>query len=199
MWLISFLKRVTLQILHSRFRMPKPDDAKSTHENVGQLTGQNVRLIAELEDKTNLRVGWGDHLAGAITKFCNSPLFVWLHVIWFLGWILWNTVFHFSRFDPFPFSFLTLAVSLEAIFLSSFILIAENRQTQMAERRSHLDLQINLLTEQENTEMLRLLHLMAEKMGITPGDMDRLTSLKETTNPDQILEQIDAVQSPVKG
>ena len=66
-------------------------------------------------------------------------------------WILINAVPRHPHIDPFPFTFLTLVVSLEAIFLSTFILISQNHDTKISERRNHLDLQINLLSEQENT------------------------------------------------
>jgi uncharacterized membrane protein len=68
--------------------------------------------------------------------------FVWVHVLLFSVWIIANTVMPIKSLDPYPFSFLTLVVSLEAIFLSTFILISENRQARIDERRNHLDLQI---------------------------------------------------------
>jgi uncharacterized membrane protein len=69
-----------------------------------------------------------------------------------------------DHFDPFPFTFLTLIVSLEAIFLSTFILISQNYETRLSERRNQLDLQINLLSEQE-TKMLRILERIAKRWG----------------------------------
>ena len=77
-----------------------------------------------------------------------------------------NSVLVNLAFDPFPYTFLTLVVSLEAIFLSIFILISQNQETQLTERRKHLDLQINLLAEQENTKMLQLLIAISEKVGV---------------------------------
>ena len=83
-------------------------------------------------------------------------------------------------------------VSLEAIFLSTFILISENRQAKVDERRSHLDLQINLLTEQENTKMLQLLRGIAEKVGVDcSGDPD-IHVLEQATRPEELAAQIDA-------
>lgn len=83
-------------------------------------------------------------------------------------WVVINALPGVSHFDPFPFTFLTLVVSLEAIFLSSFILISQNLETRVSERRNNLDLQINLLTEQENTKMLKLLERIAQKMAQAP-------------------------------
>ena len=132
-----------------------------------------------------------DRIAGAITRFCGSMAFVWVHVVWFSIWIVWNTALPITHLDPFPFSFLTLVVSLEAIFLSTFIMISENRQERVAERRSHLDLQINLLSEQENTKMLELLGKIATKLGVDPNDDPTISVLKQATRPEKLVEQID--------
>jgi len=80
--------------------------------------------------------------------------FVYIHLIWFGTWIAWNVPWVPTawQFDPYPFTFFTFVVPLEAIFLSTFILIRENHEELLARRRNHLDLQINLLSEQETRE-----------------------------------------------
>ena len=138
--------------------------------SVEQLTEQNVATIVELEKAALAQRSKADHIADFITAFCGSVSFVIVHILWYGGWILWNTLSSVGRFDPFPFSFLTLIVSLEAIFLSAFILISGNRRWRLDEHRNHLDLQIDLLTEQENTKMLTLLKQIAEKHGIDPEE-----------------------------
>lgn len=75
--------------------------------------------------------------------------YVGIHVIWFAGWILLNLGF-IKAFDPFPFSLLTMIVSLEAIFLASFVLISQNKQAIQADKRAKIDLQVNLIAEREN-------------------------------------------------
>lgn len=97
-------------------------------------------------------------------------IFVYVHIVWFGGWIIINTIFTTLQFDPFPYTFLTLVVSLEAIFLSTFILISQNQETRLTEHRNHLDLQINMLAEKENTKMLQLLQRVAVKVGIPDDD-----------------------------
>src|SRR5207248_9379933 len=87
---------------------------------------------------------------------------------WFGAWTVANLLPRSPlRFDPYPFQLLTLVVSLEAIFLSTFILISQNRQARLGDRRNHLDLQINLLSEQENTKMLSLLEQIAGRVGVS--------------------------------
>ncbi len=121
--------------------------------------------------------------------------FVWVHVAWFTFWILLNSGLIGKPFDTFPFNFLTLVVSLEAIFLSTFILISENRQSRIDERRSSLDLQINLLTEQENTKMLQLLKQICRKLDIDPDKDPSIALLEEATQPDKLLSQIEQHES----
>ena len=91
---------------------------------------------------------------------------------------------YIKHIDPFPFQFLTLVVSLEAIFLTTFIMISQNRQGRIAERRNHLDLQINLLAEQENSKMLAMLDAIMEHLGIKDTDPD-VRILEEATQPDR--------------
>jgi uncharacterized membrane protein len=80
--------------------------------------------------------------------------------------------------------------SLEAIFLSTFILISQNHDTKISERRNHLDLQINLLSEQENTQMLMMLRAIAEKLGANPSRDDQVRAMSEETKPQQLVKQI---------
>jgi len=172
-------------------RRPARDQTYHRPKSVDQVTKQNVTTIAELEKAAQAQQTFADVVADRITRFCGSTTFVWVHVVWFTAWILGNTVFSGKPIDPYPFSFLTLVVSLEAIFLSTFIMISENRQGRLDERRSHLDLQINLLAEQENTKMLALLQAMAKQMGIPEQDPD-VEVLEQATRPEKLVEQIDA-------
>jgi len=116
--------------------------------------------------------------------------FVWLHVAGFAVWIALNLVPGVNHIDPFPFTFLTLVVSLEAIFLSTFILISQNHDTRLSERRNHLDLQINLLSEQENTKMLMMLQAIAEKVGAEIEPDEDVSLLAQETELEKVVEQI---------
>jgi uncharacterized membrane protein len=90
---------------------------------------------------------------------------------------------------------LTLVVSLEAIFLSTFILINQNAETRISERRSHLDLQLNLLSEQENTKMIAILQAIAAKVGADLNEDPHLQALSEETIPEKLVEQIEVRQT----
>lgn len=104
-------------------------------------------------------------MAEFIATFAGNIWFVYFHVLWFSLWIAMNTgngLFGIHMYDPYPFPFLVLVVSLEAIFLATFILIAQNIQTQRSELRAEIDYQVNLKTEKDVAEMLSILNDIRE-------------------------------------
>ena len=157
-------------------------------QSIHRETESNIQKIAAIEESARADRGVGERIAEAITRFCGSMTFVYVHVVWFSGWIVLNSVF--DLFDPFPFTFLTLVVSLEAIFLSTFILITQNQETRLTERRNHLDLQINMLAEQESTKTLELVQMIAERLGLDCDNDPTTKALLEPVDPDQIVQQI---------
>jgi uncharacterized membrane protein len=160
-------------------------------DSADQLTQRNVEAILQLEEAAKEERTGSDLVAEAIANFCGSIIFVWVHVIWFAIWILINVVPGIKHIDPFPFTFLTLVVSLEAIFLSTFILISQNHDMKISERRNHLDLQINLLSEQENTKMIEMLQAIADKVGADLSHDPHLEQLRQETQPERLAEQIE--------
>ena len=165
--------------------------------SVSELTERNIRAIVELESEARANESRMQRVAQAVASFCGTMPFFWAHVVWFGGWIAFNTLGAQPHVDPYPFTFLTLLVSLEAIFLSTFILISQNEETRLTERRNALDLQINLLTEQENTKMLRMLGKIAEKLGV-PDDDPSGAVLEQATRPDKLAAQIDRISSEAR-
>ena len=158
----------------------------------------NVLKVSEIEEKERKQRSAGEKIAELIAAFCGSMVFVYVHVVWFGAWIVINSMIPNLAFDPFPYTFLTLVVSLEAIFLSTFILISQNHETRLTERRNHLDLQINMLAEQESTKTLDLLRKMATKMGVPCEDVD---DLAEPVDPEELIEKISSAAdegSPVR-
>lgn len=159
-----------------------------------QLTQRNIEVVRKLEEAANEQRTTSDRVARVIARFCGSMTFVWVHVIGFGGWIALNLVPGVKHIDPFPFTFLTFIVSLEAIFLSTFILISQNQDTRITERRNHLDLQINLLSEQENTKMLAMLQAIAQKVGADIEADEAVTVLAQETELEKVVEQIEQHQ-----
>jgi uncharacterized membrane protein len=167
------------------------DTDDQAFESVHDLTKRNIQLIAELEASAKSSRTDMDKFIDAISSFVGSMLFVWIHLIWFTSWTLINR-FSAKPFDPFPFNLLTLIVSLEAIILSTFILISQNRQGRIAERRAHLDLQINLLSEQENTKILSMLTSIMTRLEIEDNDTDA-SLMMESTQPQNMIQQIEEI------
>ena len=169
-----------------------PNANRPAGPSAEQLTEQNVETVTRLEEEARKQRTPSDRVAEKIANFCGSMTFVWVHVVWFGGWILLNLIPGIRHVDPFPFTFLTLIVSLEAIFLSTFILISQNLDSRISERRSHLDLQLNLLSEQENTKMIVMLHAIAAKVGAELTQDPNIKALSEETQPERLIEQIAA-------
>jgi len=119
-------------------------------------------------------------------------LFVYVHAIWFGLWIYINTgLLGNNAFDPFPFSLLTLIVSLEAIFLSTFVLISQNHAAQVADKRADLDLQINLLSEHEITRLLTLMDAIADHFDIDIPEKPEVEELKKDVEAEEVLDEIE--------
>jgi len=141
------------------------------------------RHPAVLEEQARRVANLQLRIADWITACAGSMQFVYFHIALFAVWM----VFLESR----PWPTLTLIVSLEAIFLSTFILISQNRDAQLSKRRSQLDLQINLLTEQENTKMLTMLKQIADKVGADVSHDPTVQVLAQSTQPEKLVEQIE--------
>ena len=108
------------------------------------------------------------------------------------------TVTEALRFDPYPFTFLTFVVSLEAIFLSTIILMSQNYEERLNQRRSHLDLQIDLLSEQESSKMLGMLEAIHKRLGISSSDPE-VSLLVESTCPETLVQQIEEIIESKEG
>src|SRR5262245_43942368 len=110
-----------------------PSNSK-VRRSLDSETRSNVLKIAKIEEAKKANRTFAKKAAELIAAFCGNIIFVYVHIVFFAMWILANSVFLFVPFDPYPFTFLTLVVSLEAIFLSTFILISQNHETRLTER-----------------------------------------------------------------
>ncbi len=152
------------------------------------------RAIKSYRAKVDRRRGLSDRFADFLTEEFGTVFFLSINAIWFLAWILINTghVPGIRIFDPYPFGFLTMVVSLEAIFLAVIVLISQNRAAKIAEIREEVDLQVNSITEGEVTKVINLLMLLLEKNGIKVDDdpdlKEMLTPVK-SADLERILEK----------
>jgi len=165
-----------------------------------EIIRKNTSAIADMQRSDLERRTTQERFAAWITDFAGSMAFVYVHVLWFGVWILCNTgVFRFppfTGFDPFPFSFLTLVVSLEAIFLSTFVLIGQNNLGRSSERRADLDLQVNLLAEQKAAKTLETLDHLAQQLDqmmrrFTYTPDPEVAALSVSPNPEDVLKVIE--------
>ena len=153
----------------------------------------NVESVMNLEKAAIQSRSPVEHIADKVTKFAGSTTFIVLHLLWFSGWIFLNEGLlpGMKPFDPFPFSFLTLVVSLEAIFLTLLVLMTQNRMTKEADKRAHLDLQLNILAEQEGTLILRLVQRIGDHLGLEKEMDETLHDLQEKTDVNQLANTLE--------
>jgi uncharacterized membrane protein len=141
---------------------------------------ENIRAMVELEQKALDERSPLYRLTDMVARVAGSTPFIVLHAMGFVVWIALNGT-RFA-FDAFPYSLLNLVVALEAVLLTSVVLMTQNHMTGLADRRAHLDLQVNLLSEQELTAMLHMLHALCThaKVDVAIGDERVQQLLKET-------------------
>jgi uncharacterized membrane protein len=181
-------------------RKPQNESGTSheTNPTVNRAIERYIRTIVHMRLKAARERTPEQRLADTITSFSGRMAFVYMHIVWFSVWILLNSgLFNIKPFDPFPYGLLTMIVSLEAIFLSTFVLISQNRMGELSEQRADLDLHIDLLTEYELTRVLQMLDAIQEKLGI-PNDADpELADLEMETQPEEVLAEIERLQKRV--
>ena len=135
-----------------------------------------------------------------LNEIASSVWFLVAHVLAFATWLLWNTgALGFTPVDPYPFGLMTTIVSLEAIFLSIFVLMAQQRESAIAELREELGLQVNLRVEQEVTKTLQLVAGLYTRLGHRVSDDPELIHMLQPLDVRAIerdlLEQIEAATS----
>ena len=160
-------------------------------------SSRNIRALLERRRADDHQRGWQDRLADGITRFTGSMRFVYLHLLVFGSWIVVNLPWSpLPRFDP---SYVVLATvaSVEAIFLSTFILITQNRITVEADKRADLDLHISLLAEHKISRLIRLVTAMARQMGIHRAEDPELAELAQDVAPENILNTMEAQRQQV--
>jgi uncharacterized membrane protein len=177
---------------------PNPKEKKDRAKDdpvLSKVIEKNIRTIIHLRTKAAHARSLQDRLADAITTFSGRMIFAYIHIIWFALWILLNTGwFGLPVFDPFPYGLLTMIVSLEAIFLSTFVLISQNRLGKETERHADLGLQIGLLTEHELTRVLQMLDAIQDKLAIVDHRESELADLEMETRPEDVLAEIHRLQ-----
>ena len=143
---------------------------------------QSRRLFHSIKARADAKRTTLERMADSITSKFGSNTFLFMNVFLFIVWVLVNTgqIKGIQPFDPFPFNLLTMTVSLEAIILSIFVLISQNRTTKIDDLREETHLQLNLISEREITKIMKMVALLLEKQGI---DLSQDPELKKMVRP----------------
>ncbi|HEX8563070.1 MAG TPA: DUF1003 domain-containing protein [Flavobacterium sp.] len=168
---------------------------KKKHKHqMAKVVERNINVLLERRRAEDERKSTEEKVADKITRFTGSMLFVYIHLVLFGTWILWNTgVLGLEPFDP-SFVVLAMEASVEAIFLSTFVLISQNRMNVQADKRAELDLQISLLTEHEVTRLITIVKQLADKLEVQiPDDVD-LDDLAKDVLPEKVMDTMEAVK-----
>ena len=161
---------------------------KKVNDTIEGITQHNIESILCAEDARRAKAPWIYRAIAKVTKACGTLGFLLGNAAFFAAWVAFNELL--VPFDPFPYTFLLFGVSLEAIFLSILILISQNMDAAESERRHHLDLQMNLLSEREITALMRLVVEMARRGGVPEELTAEARSFAHDTDPSGVLAQI---------
>ena len=171
--------------------MSEPGE-RQAGEDIPQSVARNIAAIREWKASRRAKARPGDKIAAAISSFAGSMPFVYIHLVLFGGWIGINLgwVPGLPRWDP-SLVILAMAASVEAIFLSTFVLMNQNRLARADDRRADLTLQIGLLAEYETTKLVELTSAIARHLDAGAPEREQVTELTEEIDPEAVLDQID--------
>ena len=153
---------------------------------------RNITALHSRRQRELDRAGWQERMADRVTAFTGSMPFVYIHLVIFGIWIVANLGWlpYIPRWDP-TFVALAMVASVEAIFLSTFVLISQNRMAAAADKRADLDLQISLLTEHEITKLADLVSEIAKSVGVRDAANNDIEEIKRDVAPDAVLDRIE--------
>jgi uncharacterized membrane protein len=159
---------------------------------------RNIQALLEHRRDTEDNRSRQERIADAITRFTGSMRFVYIHLVVFGLWILINLgwIPGVPQFDP-TFVVLAMIASVEAIFLSTFVLISQNRMAALADKRADLDLQISLLAEHEITRLITLVTAIAERLDLDAARNPELSELSQDVAPEKVMEKMEAHQRAI--
>lgn len=155
-------------------------------------TKRNIESVAQIEREFLKERSALDRVSDGVTRLAGSLPFVLGHVVLFTAWFALNSKYVLGdrAFDGYPYQLLNLAVALEAVFLSTFVLVSQNRQNAQAEQWSQLGLQVNLLAEQEATQMLKMLRAICDRLGVEK-DEKALKEMIQTTHVQVLAQELE--------
>src|SRR4028118_1433372 len=166
---------------------------KQANQGMAGIVERNITALLTRHKREERNKTAEEKIADNVTRFTGSMIFVYIHLTLFGLWIVWNLGWlGLKPFDP---SFVVLAMfaSVEAIFLSTFVLISQNRMAAQADKRAELNLQVSLLSEHEITRLVTLVAAMAKKMDIADAHDAEIEELGKDVYPEKVMETMDRV------
>ena len=156
------------------------------------LVGRNIDRVLAIEEHVANTRSLSEVASEALGGFVGTMWFVAIHIVLVALWISTNAgwLHILAKFDPYPFNLLSTAASCEAVILSAFVLMKQNRMSRIADRRDHLDLQVNLLAEQEASLTIQMLDRIGRKLGIDPGEQEEAVKLSRTATLDHLVGEL---------
>jgi uncharacterized membrane protein len=154
----------------------------------------HIDSIVRQEEEALERRSRSERLADAVAGFAGSLSFVMVHLMLVIAWLLVNSgkILFIRPFDPYPFSLLGAIVAVEAVILSSFILMRQNRMMRRGERRGHLNLQVDLLAEKEITKVLQMVRAICGHMGLQNIiDDNEIRELSQNTSIESLSKTLE--------
>lgn len=168
-----------------------PSEARAAAAALPEHISQNVAEIVELQEREIRTVGRAQRWLERISVFASRPVYVVGLLVGVSVWITVNVLHarHGGRpFDPPPFPWLQGLLTLVALLTATVVLIGQGRQNRLSEQRAHLDLQINLLTEQKVTKLIHLVEELRQDLPMVEDRVDpHVSALKKQTDPAQVL------------
>ena len=182
-----------------RRRTAGPTHPPPQPPGLSSVLERNIQALKARREREEAEATGQERIADAITRFTGSMLFVYLHLAFFGFWILANLgwVPGVPKWDE-SFVVLAMMASVEAIFLSTFVLISQNRMSAASDKRADLDLQISLLAEHEITKLTALVSAIADRVGVEVKGDDELDEVKQDVSPEAVLDEIEEA-SPQAG
>lgn len=170
-------------------------EERQSETSMAGVVDRNIAALLARKQAGERAKNLQDRLADSITRFTGSMRFVYIHLVIFGFWIVINLGWLpiVPKFDP-SFVILAMVASVEAIFLSTFVLISQNRMQALADQRAELSLHISLLAEHEVTRIIKLVVAIGDHMGIEESQNPELEELTKDVAPEQVLDRMDEVE-----
>lgn len=174
--------------------MSKQNNTQQKEDNPASMAGvieRNIKALVERRIKEDKNKSVAEKIAHKFAGFTGNMAFVYIHAAIFGIWIVWNLGWlPLKPFDP-SFTALTVATAIEAIFLTTFVLMSQRSLDEQADKRADLDLQISLLAEHEVTSLLHLVKAIAKKLEVEEAENDEINELTENVSPEKILDSME--------